>query len=236
MAAGSRPLYYTEWNISSNPRDPLHDQSFAAAYVVHILMSVADLVHGYSFWTFSDIFAENYFPSVPFHGGFGLLTLHAIAKPAYRAFELLHHLGTDRLRVDGADKTVGAWAARAGHRTTVLLANHAQPRAPIETKLVSVQLTHAPAPRTAHIERIDDTHANPRHAWIAMGQPACLTASEVDYLKGVSRLRREPIGWRYDAGTVHLDLNLPPHGVAALTLEFSTEPCKHHSSLEGPAT
>jgi beta-xylosidase len=35
--------------------------------------------------TFSDIFEENYFPSVPFHGGFGLLNLHGIAKPTYRA-------------------------------------------------------------------------------------------------------------------------------------------------------
>ena len=40
------------------------------------------LVEGYSFWTFSDIFEENYFPSVPFQGGFGLLNLHGIAKPS----------------------------------------------------------------------------------------------------------------------------------------------------------
>ena len=57
-------------------------------------LEASDLVQGYSFWTFSDIFEENYFPSVPFHGGFGLLTLHGIAKPTYRAFELLHKLGT----------------------------------------------------------------------------------------------------------------------------------------------
>ena len=51
-------------------------------------------MQGYSYWTFSDIFEENYFPSVPFHGGFGLLNMHGIAKPAYRAFEMLHRLGT----------------------------------------------------------------------------------------------------------------------------------------------
>jgi hypothetical protein len=31
--AGGLPLYYTEWNISSNPRDPLHDEPFAAAFI-----------------------------------------------------------------------------------------------------------------------------------------------------------------------------------------------------------
>ena len=74
--AGDLPLYYTEWNISSNPRDPLHDGPFAAAFVTKIIMEAHGLVQGYSFWTFSDIFEENYFPSVPFHGGFGLLNLH----------------------------------------------------------------------------------------------------------------------------------------------------------------
>ena len=65
------------------------------------VLEASELVQGYSFWTFSDIFEENSFPSVPFHGGFGLLTIHGIAKPTYRAFELLHELGTERLPVGG---------------------------------------------------------------------------------------------------------------------------------------
>ena len=72
--AGGRPLYYTEWNTSSNPRDPRHDQPYAAAFAAKTALEASGLADGYSFWTFSDIFEENYFPSVPFHGGFGLLT------------------------------------------------------------------------------------------------------------------------------------------------------------------
>ena len=63
------------------------------------------LADGYSFWTFSDIFNENYFPSVPFHGGFGILNLHGIAKPSYRAFQLLHRLGTELMEVHGTHVT-----------------------------------------------------------------------------------------------------------------------------------
>ena len=48
--------------------------------------------------------AENYFPAVPFHRGFGLLNLQGIANPTYRAFEPLHKLGTERLLVDGCTK------------------------------------------------------------------------------------------------------------------------------------
>jgi hypothetical protein len=32
--AGSRPLLYTEWNVSSNPRFPCQDEPFAAAFVI----------------------------------------------------------------------------------------------------------------------------------------------------------------------------------------------------------
>ena len=110
--ARGRPLYYTEWNASSNPRDPLHDEPYTAAVVVKTMMEANGLVDGYSFWTFTDIFAENYFPAEPFQGGFGLLNLHGIAKPSYRAFELLHRLGTEQCLVDGLHETVDAWVVR----------------------------------------------------------------------------------------------------------------------------
>ena len=92
--AGETPVYYTEWSTSSNPFDELHDQSYAAAFIVKTILEARGQVDGYSYWTFSDIFDENYFSSKPFHGGFGLLNIYGIPKPAYRAFELLHKLGS----------------------------------------------------------------------------------------------------------------------------------------------
>src|SRR6185312_10118342 len=121
--AGDRPLYYTEWCTSSNPRDPMHDEPYAAAFIVKTVMEANGLVEGYSYWTFSDIFEENYFPSQTFHGGFGLMNLHGIAKPAYRAFELLHSLGTELLPVTGSHATVDAWVVRARNSATLLLDN-----------------------------------------------------------------------------------------------------------------
>ena len=99
--AGDLPVYYTEWCTSSNPRDPMHDDPYAAAFIVKTVLEANGLVQGYSYWTFSDIFEENYFLPIPFQGGFGLLNIHGIAKPAYRAFQLLHELGTEMLPVEG---------------------------------------------------------------------------------------------------------------------------------------
>jgi xylan 1,4-beta-xylosidase len=219
--SGDLPLYYTEWNISSNPRDPLHDGPFAAAFITKILMEARGLVQGYSFWTFSDIFEENYFPSVPFHGGFGLLNLYGIAKPAYRAFQLLHRSGMELLEFDGIHKTVNAWAIRKNDAATIFITNVAMPRHPIQTEMVNLRLSSAPTPRAALIERIDNDHANPRRLWQAMGEPEYLSAIQVEQLESASLLLKEPQPWIHVGGNVDLAAVLPPQSVAAITIEFA---------------
>ena len=218
--AGGLPLYYTEWNVSSNPRDILHDEPFTAAFATRIIMEARGLVQGYSFWTFSDIFSENYFPSVPFHGGFGLLNLYGIAKPAYRAFQLLHRLGFELLEVSGTHATVDAWVIRADKAATVIMTNLAMPRHPIHTELVNLRLQDAPAPRAAWIERIDEDHANPRRLWRKMGEPEYLSALQVAQLESASTLRKVAQPWSQESGNNNLAIALPPQSVAAITIEF----------------
>ena len=213
-----RPVYFTEWNTSSNPRDPYHDEPFAAAYAAKIALETDPFVDGYSFWTFTDIFEENYFPSIPFHGGFGLLNLQGVPKPVYRAFQLLHGLGNELFPVAGTHETVDAWVVGKGRSITVLLTNHAQPRHDITTQLAEIRLTEVPAPLTAYVERIDEDHANPRRRWQEMGEPEYPSRSEVEQLEAASRLVKEPLAFSYEGGTVRFQVDLPPHSVAAVTL------------------
>jgi xylan 1,4-beta-xylosidase len=229
--AKERPIYYTEWSTSSNPRDHLHDEPFAAALATKIVMGVNCFVEGYSWWTFSDIFEENYFPSVPFQGGFGLLNIEDIPKPVYRAFELLHRLGDELLPTTGGSGkggkggsiTVDGWAVRKGHALAVLITNHAMPRHPINTELVHFQIKSAPKPRAAYVERIDEYHANATRMWREIGSPEYLSRNEVSQLQAASELAKEAIGCRYDDGTIHLEIAMPPHSVAAVTVELTPE-------------
>jgi xylan 1,4-beta-xylosidase len=191
--------------------------------VAKTLLEVSGLVEAYSFWTFSDIFEENYFPSVPFHGGFGLMTLHGIPKPTYRAFELVHRLGHERLLVDGLHHTVDAWVVRENHEdreVTILLTNHALPRHAIDTERVRVALVGATQPLQAFAERIDRDHANPKREWCAAGSPEFLDSAQVEHLQAASLVSRESIGCEYADGTVRFEVILPPHAVAAVTVEF----------------
>jgi xylan 1,4-beta-xylosidase len=226
--AGARPLYYTEWNITSNGRDPLHDGPFCAALAVRLALSVDELVDAFSWWTFSDLFEENYFPSVPFHGGFGLLNLHGVPKPAYRGFELLARLGTRAWEVQGVHPTVAA-AVGAGadpDATAVLLTNVAMPRHRIVTEPATMTLAHADArpARRATVTRIDAGHANPRAAWEAMGSPEYPSPHQVEALQAASALVDEPLALERVATPAgprtRFALELPPDATALVRIEW----------------
>jgi xylan 1,4-beta-xylosidase len=221
--ARGKPLYYTEWNTSSNPRDPLHDDPYAAAFAVKTVLDANGLVDGYAWWTFSDIFEEEYFPSVPFHGGFGLLNLHGIAKPTYRAFEMLHRLGDALWPVQGTHPTLDVWVAKGKGAVTVLVTNHALPRHLIQGERLHVVLGDAPEPQRAYIERIDDSHGNPKRSWQAIGEPEYLSPALLERLQEASRLERKACNFTYRDGAIHLDLDVRAHSVAGVTLKFGPQ-------------
>jgi xylan 1,4-beta-xylosidase len=219
--AGDRPLYYTEWNTSSDSRDPLHDAPWAAAFVAKAALEASEFVDGYAFWTFSDIFEETYFPSVPFHGGFGLMSIHGIPKPTYRAFELLHALGEERLELEGTHPTVDAWATRRGAALVLLLANHALPRQPIEPESVRIEIEGARHLERAVLRRVDDTHANAVAAWRLMGAPEYPSPGQVEELIEASRLIDEPVDVERLEDGLAVTVDMPPHAVALVTLQGS---------------
>jgi xylan 1,4-beta-xylosidase len=218
--AGARPLYYTEWNVTSNPRDPLHDQSFSAALAIRILLSVDDVVNAYSYWTFSDIFEENYFPSVPFHGGFGLMNLHGIPKPIYRALQFLRDLGDQHFPITGSHQTVALWVGRNADgddaSTNILLINQAMPRHDIADAPIEVRFSNIGArrPRSMQLSRIDQSHCNPAGAWQDLGQPEYLSRAAVDQIRGASEPIPETVPLRQDGDEIVMALNMPPQSVA----------------------
>lgn len=214
--AGDLPIYYTEWCTSSNPRDPMHDDPYAAAFIVKTILEASGLVQGYSYWTFSDIFEENYFPSLPFQGGFGLQTIHGIAKPSHRAFQLLHALGTEAIEVTGTHGTLDAWFVRGDLKSTLILTNFALPRHLIKTEQVLFNLSGCRPPTEVRVERIDLEHANAKRRWEQFGKPEYLKAEIVEELKAASCLHEEPLAFEQVAEQLRLEIDMPPQAVAAV--------------------
>lgn len=216
--AGDLPLYYTEWSTSSNPRDPLHDESYAAAYIAKNVLEQQGIVDAYSYWTFSDIFEENYFPSVPFHGGFGLLNIHNIAKPAYRAYQLLHMLGNERLEVTGAHATVDAWLTRGNSALQLLLINSALPRHEITEEVTTVTIKNNPH-KKARVAIIDGLRANAKAEWLKMGAPEYPSPAQVSLLDAASHLVWVPQPLEAQGNSTSLQVMLPPQSVALVVFE-----------------
>ncbi len=221
--ADGLPLYYTEWSTSSNPRDGLHDEPYASAFIVKTVMEAIGLVEAYSYWTFSDIFEENYFPSVPFHGGFGLLTIHNIAKPAYRAFQLMRALGDESLEIAGSHATVDCWAVRGANEISVVLTNFVAPRHAIKTERARVTLNGAKQPIGASLSRIDAQHANPKELWVRMGTPEYPTRQQIAALEAASEISPGPVDVAMSESGATIELDLPPYGVAVATLRFAPQ-------------
>jgi xylan 1,4-beta-xylosidase len=102
-----------------------------------------------------------------------------------------------------------------GH-STLMLTNFALPRHPIETEQISFTLKSAPSATTASVQRIDLEHANAKRHWEQLGKPDYLSPKTVDELKGFSQLRSEPLAIDSDAGTLTLEVSMPPQSVAAI--------------------
>ena len=73
----------------------------------------------------------------------------------------------------------------------------------------------------ATIERIDDTHANAKQRWLEMGAPEYLRQADVDELHSASTLHVEPYDVNSGDNGIHVTVDLPANGIAAVTLDLA---------------
>jgi xylan 1,4-beta-xylosidase len=118
------PLHYTEWSTSYSPRDPVHDSYVSAPYILSKLKGTEGFADSMSYWTFTDIFEEGGPPPSPFHGGFGLLNLQGLRKPAFYAYQFLNRLGDIELISNDSD----SWVCRSPKGIQALFWNFTTPQ------------------------------------------------------------------------------------------------------------
>ena len=106
---------------------------------------------------------------------------------------------------------------------TILLTNHTTPGHSIETEQLEVRLDNAREPLAVYARRIDYDHANPKRLWVEMGQPEYLRQKDVERLHDASLLLKERQSVNYKEGSVFVKTSVPPHAVAAITIDFAPE-------------
>jgi len=191
------PLYFTEWSTSYTPRDPLHDSYVSAPFILTKLKGAKGSLQGMSYWTYSDIFYESGPPPSPFHGGFGLMNIDGIHKPAWFAYKYLRALrGKEIPTADGE-----VLAATDGRRIAAVIWDWQQPKQdvsdrPYYTRVrpsvaappVQLEFQHlAPGSYVLTIRRTGFRRNDPQTAYLEMGSPAALAPSRRAKLERLTR-------------------------------------------------
>ena len=191
------PLYFTEWSTSYNPRDPIHDSYISAPYILEKLKGSEGLLQGMSYWTYTDIFYEPGPPTTPFHGGFGLMTINGIRKPAWFAYKYLHALSGREVPTTDRE----TWAATDGKRVEAIVWDWRIPDQKLSDRPYYTKV-HPSAPDTAariafdhlrpggyrlEIHRTGFEHNDPQTAWLEMGKPDKLSAAQLAKLQDLTR-------------------------------------------------
>jgi xylan 1,4-beta-xylosidase len=228
----------TEWGPSYSPRDPVHDSYFCAAWILHRLRQLPAGVEAMSYWTFSDQFEEAGIPDKPFHGGFGLLTMQGLPKPAYFVYRFLNELGETELSCDDAN----VWACRSDNGAVqVLLWDYTHPEqdspnaeffardwpskaiAPVRLAISGL----APGEYKANITRVGYRHNDVYTAYLDLGapdgdaeKPWALSEADLNSLResctGTPEMRTLTLN---DSGDLALDLPLSVNDVYLIRIE-----------------
>jgi xylan 1,4-beta-xylosidase len=235
LAHSGRPgmeLHFTEWSSAYTPTDFMHDQYHQASFILDKVKRASPYVDSMSYWTFTDVFEENGPRFTPFHGGFGLLNLQGIRKPAFFAYRFLHQLGEQDVASDDAQ----SWITRSADGSVQALVWDYSPVVPPAGQTdQSYYRNELPAAKkgTLHMQlaglkagryRVSTYAVGYQHndvytAYVRMGAPRQLTREQVSTLNGLSTGAPESVTEvNVDSGAYSRDLPLRANDVYLIVL------------------
>ena len=177
-------------------------------------MDLKGVMDAYMFWCCSDVFEEIFLLGKPFHGSFGIVSNDGIPKPNFWGFKLLSQLYPQRLQVAVAG-AVDCGAFTDGRNVQLLLTPQSVDCGEDERYDVSVTLDFEASGVT--VQRIDDTHCNPKRLWEELGSPDNLTRAQVADIKERSALREEALPFSAEGGKTALEVTLRTNDVLLIT-------------------
>ena len=207
-AAPNTPIIWSEYNATYLNRPDNTDSAFMGPWLANNIRECDGLVTIMSYWTFSDVFEEQGIVKTPFYGGFGLIAERSIPKAAFRAFELLHTLGTQRL----SSTSENALITKRDDGTFVLaLWNYENPGEGGQPKFFRLKPDRTDW-TSYRIQMVSDDHGSALQAWTNAGQPPTPTKAQIAEFVTASQLPPP------DVRPISEPVVLPPHGLAIVEL------------------
>lgn len=206
------PLIWSEFNASYANEPAVTDSVYMGPWLADTIRQCDGLVDVMAYWTFSDVFEEQGVVKQPFYGGYGLLAEDGIPKPAFAAFELLHHLGDQRLAVNSDTALV---TRRKDGTLVVAVWNYAPPGEPGVARTVTLRFTGARV-HQASISRVDSQHGDVHAVYEKMGSPRYPTQPQIAELRKAAELPAPEVRSLKNA---ELTMTLPTYGLAVIEVK-----------------
>jgi xylan 1,4-beta-xylosidase len=217
------PLIFSEYNASYANEPNVTDSIYMGPWLATNIAQCDGLTESMSYWTFSDVFEEQGVIRTPFYGGFGLMAIDNIQKPAFNAFAMLHKLGTERIKSD-SDSALITRTKSGG--LAIALWNYSDPdgtgaaytpptATPGPSKSFTIKLAGVPANAPIQITRLDGDHGNVIKAYDAMGRPPFPSFLQTAALKAAGQAA-PPESATLKNGA--LNITIPHQGLVLITV------------------
>jgi xylan 1,4-beta-xylosidase len=203
------PIFISEFNAAYLNRVDIEDSAFMGPWLANMIRQCDGLTTMMSYWTFSDVFEEQGVIRKPFFGDFGLVAERGIPKPAFRAFELLHQLGNQRLASDSEDMLL---TKRSDGTLVAAIWNYAEADQAGQEKTIQLRLKNGRKAKY-RMQFVDAQHGSALEEWTRMGSPDSPTTDQIAKLIAASQIA---------PATEHSlsdPIRLAPHGLALLQLK-----------------
>jgi xylan 1,4-beta-xylosidase len=219
----STPLIFSEYNASYANEPNVTDTIYMGPWLANTIRQCDGLTEAMSYWAFSDVFEEQGVVKTPFYGGFGLMAVNNIPKPALNAFAMLHQLGDRRFPVD-SDSALAT--RRSDGSIVIALWNYAPPFGtgakytpppadPGPSRTFTLKINGVAANARAHLWRLDADHGNVVKTYDAMGRPAFPTRDQIVTLRTAAKPSL-PEAVFLKNGT--LSIRIPPQGLVLIKI------------------
>ncbi len=183
-AAPNTPIIWSEYNATYMNQQEVTDSAFMGPWLANHIRESDGLASMISYWCFSDVFEEQGVVKTPFYGGYGLIAERGIPKTAFRAFELLHALGDERVPSESDNALVTR--SKDGH-VVMAIWNYAEPGEQVAAKTFTIQVKNMKA-RKVRVRTLGPGNGSALEAWKKMGSPTLPTKQQIEELMKDSAL------------------------------------------------
>ena len=235
IPSDSPPLYITEYSSGWKDGGFRLSTYFGSSFFIYNIPRVLQTLDVYSWWCFSDVFMESGMPTGEWEGeSMGLQTLYGVAKPSFRAHQMITNAGDVQLKVDQDETpnnsgiqvfaTINSTDNSPTRGLRIVTTFYDYPDqvsfdgVPINSTTVHFSIPSAENfPNTATLTTINSTCANAFAGWKSIGSPPHPNSQQLALLKQFSIPCSESIVLlKDDSDTIRFSVKLESYAVVLI--------------------